>query len=274
MKFYKPVTPGRRQMTSSDFSGLAKTGPLKFLTKKLKNAAGRASNGRLTSRHRGGGHKRLYRLVDFKQDKIDIPARVGAIQYDPYRTARIALVIYADGEKRYILSPEGLKPGDKILVFSGKGNLEAGSRMKLKFIPQGTLVHNIELNPGQGGKMARAAGSAAEVLATEGKYTQLKMPSGEVRMILAENYASIGQLSNPEHIHINLGKAGRSRWLGRRPRVRGSAMNPVDHAHGGGEGRQPIGLKMPKTPWGKPARGVKTRKRKKRSGKLILRRRK
>ena len=273
MKQYKPVTPGRRQMTGYDFSGLDKAGPLKSLTKKLKNPAGRASNGRLTSRHKGGGHKQLYRLVDFKQEKIDIPARVSVIQYDPYRTARIALAIYADGEKRYVLSPEGLKPGDRIQAFSGKGSMEAGSRMKLKFIPQGTLVHNIELNPGQGGKIVRSAGSAAEVLAFEGKYTQLKMPSGEVRMILAENYASIGQVSNQEHIHISLGKAGRSRWLGRRPRVRGSAMNPVDHPHGGGEGRQPIGLSAPKTPWGKQARGVKTRKRKKKSGKFILKRR-
>lgn len=274
MKIYKPITPGRRQMTGYDFSGLDKTGPLKSLTKKLKNRAGRASNGRLSSRHKGGGHKRLYRLVDFKQDKIDIPARVSVIQYDPYRTARIALIIYADGEKRYVLSPEGFKPGDRIQAFSGKGSMEAGSRLKLKFIPQGTLVHNIELNPGQGGKIVRSAGSAAEVLAFEGKYTQLKMPSGEVRMILAENYASIGQVSNQEHIHISLGKAGRSRWLGRRPHVRGSAMNPVDHAHGGGEGRQPIGLSAPKTPWGKPARGVKTRKRKKKSSRMILKRRK
>ena len=273
MKVYKPITPGRRQMTGSDFNGLDKAGPLKSLIKKLKNHAGRNSKGRLTSRHRGGGHKRLYRIVDFKQNKINVPARVRAIEYDPYRSARIALVIYADGEKRYILSPEGLKAGDRIQSFSGKGNLETGSRFKLKFIPQGTLVHNIELSPGQGGKIVRSAGSAAEVLAAEGKYVQLKMPSGEVRMVLGESRASVGQLSNPEHIHINLGKAGRSRWLGRRPHVRGSAMNPVDHPHGGGEGRQPLGM-PPKTPWGKPARGVKTRKRKKKSGKLILRRRK
>mgnify|MGYP001598493563 CR=1 FL=1 len=272
MKHYKPITPGRRQMSGYDFKDLDGVGPLKSLTKKLKNHAGRNSKGRLTSRHRGGGHKQLYRIVDFKQDKIDIPASVISIQYDPYRSARIALLVYADGEKRYILSPEGLKAGARVQTFSGKGNLETGSRLKLKFIPQGTLVHNIELNPGQGGKIVRSAGSAAEVLAAEGKYVQLKMPSGEIRMVLSDNRASIGQISNPEHIHISLGKAGRSRWLGRRPHVRGSAMNPVDHAHGGGEGRQPLGM-PPKTPWGKPARGVKTRNKKKKSSRLILRRR-
>lgn len=260
-------------MTGYDFSGLAKTGPLKSLVKKLKTKSGRANTGRVTSRSKGGGHKKLYRLIDFRQNKIRIPAAVKTIEYDPYRSARIALVIYADGEKRYILAPDGLKVGQKIQTFSGRGSLESGSRMKLRFIPQGTPVHNIELNPGQGGKFARSAGAAAQVLATEGRYTQLKMPSGEVRMVLADNYASIGQVSNPEHIHISLGKAGRSRWLGRRPRVRGTAMNPVDHPHGGGEGRQPLGM-HPKTPWGKPARGVKTRNKKKKSGKLILRRRK
>lgn len=261
-------------MTGYDFSGLSKRRPLKSLVMSLKNSPGKANTGRITSRHRGGGHKKLYRLVDFKQFKIDIPAKVNAIEYDPFRSARIALVIYPDGEKKYILAPEGLKPGDKIQTFSAKGGLEIGNRMKLRYIPQGTMVHNIELNPGQGGKVARGAGSAAQVLATEGKYTQLKMPSGEIRMILAENYASIGQISNSEHIHINLGKAGRSRWLGRRPRVRGSAMSPIDHPHGGGEGAQPIGLTGPKTPWGKPARGVKTRKKKKKSSNLILKRRK
>ena len=260
-------------MTGYDFSGLSKQRPLKSLVRSLKNSSGRANTGQITSRHRGGGHKKLYRLIDFKQFKIDIPAKVYAIEYDPFRSARIALVIYPDGEKRYILAPEGLKAGDKIQTFPAKGGLETGNRMKLKYILQGTMVHNIELNPGQGGKIARGAGSAAQVLATEGKYTQLKMPSGEIRMILAESYASIGQISNPEHIHMNLGKAGRSRWLGRRPRVRGSAMNPVDHPHGGGEGAQPIGLTGPKTPWGKPARGVKTRKKKKKSSNLILKRR-
>lgn len=273
MKTYKPTTPSRRQMTGYDFSGLSKTGPLKSLTWKIKSRSGRTNSGRITSRHKGGGHKRLYRMIDFKQGKIDVPARVERVEYDPYRSARIALVVYADGEKRYVLAPEGLKPGDRLRIFSAKGSLEAGNRMRLKHIPQGTQVYNIELNPGQGGKIVRSAGSAAQVLATEGRYTQLKMPSGEARMVLADNFASIGQVSNPEHIHINLGKAGRSRWLGRRPRVRGTAMNPVDHPHGGGEGRQPLGM-HPKTPWGKPARGVKTRKKKKRSSKLILRRRK
>lgn len=261
-------------MTGYDFSGLTKTEPFKSLTKKLRKNSGRANTGRITSRHRGGGHQKLYRFIDFKQDKFDIPGRVATIEYDPYRTSRIALIIYSDGEKRYILAPQGLKIGNKIQAFSGKGVLETGNRIKLKYIPQGTLVHNIELNSGQGGKISRGAGSAAEVLATEGRYTQLKMPSGEIRMVLAENYASIGQISNPEHIHISLGKAGRSRWQGKRPHVRGSAMNPVDHPHGGGEGRQGIGLSGPKTPWGKPARGVKTRKKKKKSDKLILKRRK
>lgn len=274
MKQYKPITPGRRQMTGYDFGGLSKARPLKSLTKSLKKSLGRANSGRVTSRHRGGGHKKLYRLIDFKQNKIDIPGQIKRIEYDPFRSARIALVFYPDGEKRYILAPEGLKISDKVQTFSARGSFELGNRIKLKFIPQGTLVFNIELNPGQGGKIIRSAGSSARVLATEGKYTQLKMPSGEIRMVLAENYASIGQVSNQEHIHINLGKAGRSRWLGRRPHVRGSAMNPVDHPHGGGEGAQPIGLTGPKTPWGKPARGVKTRKRKKKSDKLIIRRRK
>ena len=273
MKIYKPITPGRRQMTGYDFSDLAKTRPFKRLTKSLKKAAGRTNNGRITSGHRGGGHKRLYRMIDFKQDKIDMPAKVLTIEYDPYRSSRIALVIYPDGEKRYILAPDGLKVGGKIQSFSGKGGLDAGNRMKLKFVPQGTQIHNIELNPGQGGKIVRSAGSSAQVLSSEGRYVQLKMPSGEIRMVLAEGRASIGQVSNPEHIHISFGKAGRSRWKGIRPRVRGSAMNPVDHPHGGGEGRQGIGLSGPKTPWGKPARGVKTRKRKKKSNKLILKRR-
>ncbi|MEK7659482.1 MAG: 50S ribosomal protein L2 [Patescibacteria group bacterium] len=274
MKIYKPITPGRRQMTGYDFSGLTKTRPLKSLTKNFKRSFGRANVGRITSRHLGGGHKKLYRLIDFKQNKIDIPAKVSTIEYDPYRSSRVALIIYADGEKRYILLPDGLKVGEKIQSFSGKGNLDTGNRMKLKFIPQGTLVHNIELNPGQGGKMARSAGSSAQVLTQDTKYTQLKMPSGEIRMVLSESRASIGQISNPEHIHISLGKAGRSRWLGKRPKVRGSAMNPVDHPHGGGEGRQGIGLPGPKTPWGKPARGKRTRKKKKKSSGLIIKRRK
>lgn len=273
MKNYRPTTPSRRQMTGYDFSGLTKTGPLKSLTKSFKKSPGRANNGRITSRHRGGGHKKLYRFVDFKQNKVDVTARISSIEYDPYRSARIALVVYLNGEKSYVLAPEGLKAGDKIQTFSARGSLDIGNRMKLKFIPQGTSVHNVELNPGQGGKIVRSAGSAAQVLSTEGRYTHLKMPSGEIRMVLAESFASIGQVSNPEHIHINLGKAGRSRWLGRRPHVRGSAMNPVDHPHGGGEGRQPLGM-PPKTPWGKPARGVRTRNKKKKSGKLILRRRK
>lgn len=273
MKIYKPTTPGRRQMTGYDFSNLSKVKPLKSLTVGYKRSKGRGNSGKITSFHRGGGHKRVYRLIDFRQDKFDIPARVDTIEYDPNRSARIALVTYKDGEKRYILAPDGLKIGDEIQTFSGKGLPEIGNRMKLKYIPPGTLVYNIELNPGQGGKLVRSAGSSAQVLATEEKYTQLKMPSGEIRKILADCFASIGQVSNPDHMHISLGKAGRSRWLGIRPHVRGSAMNPVDHPHGGGEGRQPLGM-PPKTPWGKPAYGVKTRKKKKRSSKLILKRRK
>lgn len=260
-------------MIGYDFSNLSKVEPLRPLTGGFRRAVGRNNQGRVTSRHRGGGVKRLYRMVDFKQDKINVPAKVFSIEYDPNRTVRIARLHYADGDQRYILAPQGLKMGDKI-VTSEKGALEPGNRMKLKNIPQGTQIHNVEIEPGRGGQLIRSAGSAATVLAHEGKYVQVVLPSSEVRRFNGEVMASIGQLSNVEHSTIKLGKAGRARYLGIRPSVRGTAMNPVDHPHGGGEGRQPIGMPGPKTPWGKPARGVKTRNRKKKSWKFIVRRRK
>lgn len=272
-KAYKPTTPSRRQMLGYDFSDLSKVEPLKSLTSGFRRAVGRNNQGRVTSRHRGAGVKRLYRLVDFKQDKFDVPAKVFSIEYDPNRTVRIARLHHADGEKRYILAPDGLKAGSQVVV-GEKGALEPGNRMKLKNIPQGTIIHNLELQPGRGGQAVRSAGSGATVLAHEGKYVQVTMPSSEVRKFSGEVMASIGQLSNAEHSSIVIGKAGRARYLGRRPKVRGTAMNPVDHPHGGGEGRQPIGLRYPKTPWGKHALGVKTRNRKKKSWKFIIRRRK
>ena len=254
-----------------DFSGLSSVEPLKNLTVGFQRAVGRNNQGRVTSRHRGGGVKRVYRIVDFKQNKLNIPAKVVSLEYDPNRTSRIALLNYADGEKRYILAPEGLKVGATIIT-TEKTKLEPGNRMKLKNIPQGTIIHSIELHPGKGGQAVKSAGSGATVLAHEGKYVQVVMPSSENRQIHGDCMASIGQLSNAEHSTIVIGKAGRSRYLGRRPKVRGTAMNPVDHPHGGGEGRQPIGLKYPKTPWGKHALGVKTRNKKKKSGKFITRR--
>ncbi|MFH1451364.1 MAG: 50S ribosomal protein L2 [bacterium] len=273
MKYYKPTTPGRRGMTSVDFSALTKKEPERKLVKKLAKTAGRGYRGRITTRHKGGGHKRRYRLIDFKQcDKLDIPARVAAIEYDPNRSCFIALLNYKDGEKRYILAPDELKVGQEVIC-QEKAPLAAGNRMKLKHIIVGTQVHNVELLPGKGGQIAKSAGSFVQVMAQEGGYAHLKMPSGEIRLVRDECFASLGQLSNLEHNMVVIGKAGRSRWLGRRPTVRGSAMNPVDHPHGGGENRQPIGLrKGPKTPWGKLAFGVKTRK-KKPGDKFILKRR-
>lgn len=275
MKQYKPFTPSRRAMTGVDYSGLTKKEPEKKLTKILVRSAGRGHKGRITTRHKGGGHKRKYRLIDFKQtDKINMPARVAALEYDPNRTCFIALIEYQDKEKRYILAPDGLKVNDEI-VCREKAPLKLGNRMQLKNIVSGTQVYNIELWPGRGGQLVRSAGLGAQVLANEGGYVHLKMPSREVRMVKENCLASIGQLSNPKHNTIIIGKAGRSRWLGKRPTVRGSAMNPVDHPHGGGEGRTGIGLRRgPKTPWGKLAYGVKTRKKKKWSNKMILKRRK
>lgn len=274
MKIYKPTTPSRRGMTGIDFSQLTKKRPEKKLLKYIKRNVGRSSStGRITVRHKGGGVKKLYRVIEFSQTRLDFPAEVIALEYDPNRTAFIALIEYSDKQRQYIIAPHGLKVGDKIL-FSEKTELLIGNRMKLKNIPVGASIYNIELEPGRGGKMARSAGSCAQVLATEGKYTSLKMPSTESRKVLSECYASIGQVSNPENIFYRIGKAGKSRLKGRRPHVRGTAMNPVDHPHGGGEGRQPIGLKYPKTPWGKHALGVKTRNIKKWTNKLIISRRK
>ncbi len=261
-------------MTSVDYSGLTKKKPEASLLVKLNRKSGRGFGGRITVRHKGGGHKRKYRLIDFKRhDKEGVTAKVAALEYDPNRTAFIALLHYQDGTKRYILAPDKLKVGDKVIC-KEKASIKKGNRMQLKNIPLGMQVYNIELQPQRGGQIIRSAGSSAKVMAHEGGYTHLKLSSSEVRMVQDKCYASIGQLSNLEHNMVNIGKAGRSRWMGRRPTVRGSAMNPVDHPHGGGENRQPVGLrKGPKTPWGKLAYGVKTRKKKKQSNRLILKRR-
>ena len=255
-----------------DFSQLTKIEPLKSLKRGYRKSYGRNNFGRITAKYRGGGAKQLYREVDFKQDKIDIPGSVFSLEYDPNRTTRIARIHFVDGEKRYILAPQDLKVGDTVIT-SEKAPLKPGNRIKLKNIPQGSLVHNIELHPGSGGKMVRSAGSAATVLASEGGHVQLVMPSSETRTVSEECYASIGQLSNSEHNSIVLGKAGRSRWLGIRPKVRGTAMNPVDHPYGGGEGRQGRGTRRPKTAEGKVTGGRKTRNKKKKSNKFIIRRR-
>ncbi len=276
MKIYKPTTPGRRKMTAIDYKQFlsGKNKPQKSLTKPIKKKAGRNKQGRITVRHKGGGHKRKYRVIDFKRNKIDIPAKVISIEYDPNRSAFIALVEYKDKEKKYILAPQGLKVGAEVIT-SEQVPLNPGNRMCLEKMPVGSFVYNIELHPGQGGKIVRSAGAGAQVTATEGGYTRLILPSSEIRMIPKKAKASFGVVSNPEHRFVNQGKAGRSRWLGKRPTVRGSAMNSVDHPHGGGEGRAPIGLKKgPKTPWGKQAYGVKTRKKKKYSNKFIIKRRK
>lgn len=259
-------------MKGYDFSGLSKTSPLKSATKGFKRFRGKNNQGRITSKRRGGGSKKLYREIDFKQDKINVSGEVFSIEYDPNRTTRIARINYSDGDKRYILAPQDLKTGDGVII-SEKAPLHSGNRMKLKNIPQGSVVHNVELRPGQGGKLVRSAGSSATVLASEGGYVQLAMPSSETRMISEESYASMGQLSNAEHSFVVLGKAGRKRWLGRRPKVRGTAMNPVDHPYGGGEGRQPRGTRRPKTAQGKITGGRKTRNKKKGSSKFIVRRR-
>jgi len=275
MKIYKPTTPGRRKMTGIDYKKVVTAAkPCKALTKAITRRVGRNKQGRITVRHRGGGHKRKYRIIDFKRNKFDIPAKVESIEYDPNRSAFISLITYEDGEKRYILAPQDLKVGDKIIT-NEKTTLKPGNRMVLKNMPVGTFVYNIELNPGKGGQIVRSAGASAQVTAVEGGYVHLTLPSSEIRMVPENAMASIGSLSKPEYRFVNLGKAGRSRWLGKRPTVRGVAMNPVDHPHGGGEGRSPVGQrKGPKTPWGKKAYGVKTRKKKKYSDKFIIRRRK
>ncbi|GAA6620914.1 50S ribosomal protein L2 [Scytonema sp. NUACC26] len=269
---FRPYTPSTRQVTISDFSEITKSEPEKSLTRSLHRAKGRNNQGRITTRHRGGGHKRLYRIIDFKRDKRDIPAKVIAIEYDPNRNARIALLQYEDGEKRYILQPNGVGVGRTIIAGS-TAPIENGNALPLSNIPLGTSVHNVELKPGKGGQIVRAAGATAQVVAKEGNYVTLKLPSTEVRMVRRECYATVGQVGNLDARNLSAGKAGRVRWKGRRPQVRGSVMNPVDHPHGGGEGRAPIGRSGPVTPWGKPALGLKTRKPKKASSKLIVRRR-
>jgi large subunit ribosomal protein L2 len=271
VKNFKPTTPGRRFMTVSTFEEITKGKPEKSLLAPLKKFGGRNNAGRVTVRHRGGGHKRRYRIIDFKRDKFGIPAKVATIEYDPNRTARIALLHYVDGEKRYIIAPDGLKVGD--MVVSGPdADIKVGNALPLANIPVGTMIHNIELRKNGGGQLVRSAGTAAQLMAKEGNYAHVRLPSGEVRLIHLDCLATIGQTGNLEHENITVGKAGRIRWLRRRPSVRGVAMNPVDHPHGGGEGRSPIG-RAPVTPWGKPALGRPTRK-KKPSDRLIVRRRK
>ncbi len=272
IRSYRPLTPGTRERTVSDFSTVTADKPEKSLTYSVHRPKGRNNRGVITCRHRGGGHKRLYREVDFRRNKFNIPAKVATVEYDPNRNARIALVHYEDGEKRYILHPIGLEVGTTII--SGEdAPFEVGNALPLHRIPLGTTVHNVELVPGRGGQMVRAAGAGAQLVAKEGGYVTLKLPSSEVRMVRRDCYATIGQVGNVEHRNLSLGKAGRKRWAGRRPEVRGSVMNPVDHPHGGGEGRAPIGRSGPVTPWGKPALGYKTRKKKKGSDALIVRRR-
>ncbi len=271
VKKYKPVTPGQRGMTGYSFEEITKSEPERSLLVSLRKKGGRNAYGRVTVRHQGGGSKRYLRIVDFKRDKQDIPAKVAAIEYDPNRTARLALLHYVDGEKRYILAPLGLKVGDT--VYAGAGaEIRPGNCLPISSIPVGTMVHNIEVKEGRGGQLVRSAGTAAQLLAKEGDYAQIRMPSGEVRLIRQKCFATIGQVGNLEHSNIKLGKAGRKRHLGIRPSVRGSAMTPRDHPHGGGEGRQPIGKPGPRTPWGKPTLGYKTRKNKQ-TDKYIVRRR-
>lgn len=272
IKKFKPTTPSRRHMTVLNFDEITKTEPEKNLTFSLKGKAGRNVNGRITVRHQGGGHKRLYRIIDFKRIKDDVPAKVAAIEYDPNRSANIALLHYADGAKAYIIAPNQLKVGDTV-VSGPNADIKIGNTMCLKNIPVGSLIHNIEMRPGKGGQLVRSAGTVAQLMAKEGNYAHVRLPSGEVRLIHVSCRATLGQVGNLDSGKVNIGKAGRSRWLGIRPGVRGSVMNPVDHPHGGGEGRAPIGRKYPVSPWGKIAIGGKTRK-KKASDKMIVRKRK
>lgn len=272
IKHYKPTTPGRRGMTVMDYSGLSKVAPEKSLLAPLDKKAGRNSYGRITVRHRGGGNRRKYRIIDFKRNKFDIPATVMTLEYDPNRSAFIALVEYEDGEKRYIIAPVGLKVGDKV-ISSNEADIKPGNALPLTHIPTGTFIHNVELYPGKGAQLARSAGNQAQLMAKEGKMALLRLPSGELRYVPVGCMASIGQVSNPEHENVNYGKAGRKRHMGWRPTVRGSVMNPCDHPHGGGEGKSPIGRPGPVTPWGKPTLGYKTRKKHKASDKFIAKRR-
>ena len=272
VKKYSPITPARRFMTSQDYSELSKVEPEKSLLQPLSKNGGRNSYGRITVRHQGGGNRQKYRVIDFKRDKDGIKAKVATIEYDPNRTANIALLNYVDGEKRYILAPVGLKVGD--IVESGESaDIRSGNALPLANIPVGSLIHNIELKPGKGGQMVRAAGNSAQLMAKEGDYAQVRLPSGEVRMVRINCKATLGQIGNIEHENVKIGKAGRKRWMGIRPTVRGVVMNPVDHPHGGGEGKSPIGRPSPVTPWGKPTLGYKTRKKKNKSDKFIVKRR-
>ena len=271
LKVYRPTSPGRRGMSGSTFEEITKGKPEKSLLLPLKKRAGRNTRGKITVRHRGGGAKRRLRIIDFKRDKVGVPGRVAAIEYDPNRSARIALIHYADGDKRYILAPLELNVGDAIMSGSD-AEVKPGNTLPLKLIPTGTLIHNIELERGRGGQLVRSAGTAAQLMVKEGEYALVRLPSSEMRRIRIDCLATIGQLGNVDHQNIKLGKAGRKRWLGWRPTVRGSAMSPRDHPHGGGEGRSPIGMAGPKTPWGKPALGYRTRKPKA-SDKLIVKRR-
>ena len=270
IKVYKAITNGRRNMTSLDFAEITTNKPEKSLLAPLPKKAGRNNQGKITVRHHGGGHKKQYRIIDFKRNKDNVPAKVATIEYDPNRSANIALLHYVDGEKRYIIAPKELKVG-QILVSGETADIKVGNALPLANIPVGTLIHNIELKPGKGGQLVRSAGARAQVLGKEGKYVLVRLKSGEVRMILATCRATIGEVGNEQHGLVNIGKAGRTRWLGKRPTVRGSVMNPNDHPHGGGEGRTSIGRKSPMSPWGKPTLGKKTRSKKARSNKFIVR---
>ena len=273
IKKYRPTSPGRRFMSVSTFEEITTDQPEKSLLAPLPKRAGRNHQGKITVRHQGGGHKRQYRIIDFKRIKDGIPAKVATIEYDPNRSARIALLNYADGEKRYILAPNGVKVGD-IVISGASADIKPGNAMPLGAIPVGTVIHNVELKPGKGGQLVRSAGASAQLMAKENEYAQVRLTSGEVRLIRLECRATIGQVGNLDHENINVGKAGRSRWMGKRPTVRGVVMNPVDHPHGGGEGRAPIGRKSPMSPWGKPTLGKKTRKKNSPTDKYIVRRRK
>ena len=273
IKTYRPYTPSRRNMSMSTFEEITKKTPEKSLLAKKKKNAGRNSYGRITVRHQGGGNRQKYRIIDFKRKKDDMPATVIGIEYDPNRTSNIALIKYEDGTLNYILAPLGLKDGDKV-ISGAKSDIRIGNCLPIENIPVGTLIHNIELNPGQGGKLVRTAGGEAQLMAKEGKYAHVRLPSGEMRLVLAKCRATIGTIGNTDHGNIKLGKAGRKRHMGIRPTVRGSVMNPVDHPHGGGEGRAPVGHAGPLTPWGKPALGYKTRQKNKKSDKFIVKRRK
>ena len=272
IKRYKPTTPGRRGMTVTDYSGLSKVAPEKSLLEPVKKHSGRNNTGRITVRHQGGGNRRKYRVIDFKREKLDMPATVLTLEYDPNRSANIALIQYEDGEKRYILAPVNLKAGHKIMT-GPDADILPGNALPLANIPVGTVIHNVELHPGNGAQLVRSAGTAAQLMAKEGGDAQIRLPSGEVRIVRTNCYATIGQVGNIEHENINIGKAGRKRHMGIRPTVRGSVMNPNDHPHGGGEGRAPVGRPGPVTPWGKPAMGLKTRKAKNPTNKFIIKRR-